>query len=387
MSEDTRDAAEAAPAAEPVEARDRCENCHSALQGAYCHRCGQSRHDPTQSLGHAIEDVFESIWHLDGRIFRTLRDLMVPGRVAGAYLAGHRVRYIAPFRLFVILSLLTFFVVNLTADIGSDAIQLDGPSEIAEATTVAEVERLRDEGIAQLKDELRGTAGQSPAATAARSAGIAAIQEEARQRIGELEAAGDDGDAGAAPPDAADDARDADQGAWDAKANPIAVAWLPGFANAWLNAQSERASRNALRIRDDPAAFLHALIAAVPTALFFLVPVFALLLKIAYVFKRRLYLEHLVVALYSHAFLLLALLALALSAALRGALPAAATALGLFEAALWLWMPLYLLLMQKRIYAQGWPMTLLKYVLLGTLYFTLLGFGAAFLVTYVLVRM
>ncbi len=185
--------------------------------------------------------------------------------------------------------------------------------------------------------------------------------------------------------------RDKNAGAWDAKANPIAVAWLPGFANDWLNAQSERASRNVLRIRDDPESFVRAVISAIPTTLIFLVPLFALLLKLAYLFKDRLYLEHLVVALYSHAWLLLSLLAIFLSMALRGALPASAggiaVALGFFEGALWLWMPVYLLLMQKRVYAQGWPMTILKYAVLGTSYFVLLGFGAAFLFTYVLVKM
>jgi hypothetical protein len=50
-------------------------------------------------------------------------------------------------------------------------------------------------------------------------------------------------------------------------------------------------------------------------------------------------------------------------------------------------MPLYLLLMQKRVNAQGWSMTLVKYSVVGTAYFLLLGFGAAFLVTYVLVKM
>lgn len=40
-----------------------------------------------------------------------------------------------------------------------------------------------------------------------------------------------------------------------------------------------------------------------PTALFILMPVFALLLKLAYLGSGRLSLEHLVVALYSHAFL------------------------------------------------------------------------------------
>ena len=47
-------------------------------------------------------------------------------------------------------------------------------------------------------------------------------------------------------------------------------------------------------------------------------------------------------------------------------------------AAQFVWMPLYLLLMQKRVYAQGWPMTLLKYTVLGWCYVVLLSFGAAF---------
>jgi hypothetical protein len=38
-------------------------------------------------------------------------------------------------------------------------------------------------------------------------------------------------------------------------------------------------------------------------------------------------------------------------------------------------MPLYLLLMQKRIYAQGWMMTLLKYCVIGMCYFILLSLG------------
>ena len=78
-------------------------------------------HSPLHSLRHAVEDVFESFWHLDGRVFRTLRDLFVPGRVAVNYLAGQRVRYVPPLRLFVILSLLTFFV---------GRVAFDGPTEV-----------------------------------------------------------------------------------------------------------------------------------------------------------------------------------------------------------------------------------------------------------------
>ena len=46
-------------------------------------------------------------------------------------------------------------------------------------------------------------------------------------------------------------------------------------------------------------------------------PLFALLLKIFYIFKRRLYMEHLIVALHSHSFIFLSLLLITLAGLLR----------------------------------------------------------------------
>ena len=140
-----------------------------------------------------------------------------------------------------------------------------------------------------------------------------------------------------------------------------------------------RASKNIERLQEDPDLYVKALMSAVPTSLFVLLPVFALMLKLAYVFKRRLYMEHLIVALHSHAFLSLSLLLLFLLGWLEDALPAGATvAMNVVEFLLVAWMPLYLLLMQKRVYRQGWPMTLLKYLVLGFCYFWLITIGAVF---------
>ena len=113
--------------------------------------------------------------------------------------------------------------------------------------------------------------------------------------------------------------------------------------------------------------------------MFVMVPVFALLLKVFYLFRRRLYMEHLIVALHSHAFLFLALLVLMLLGFARTAIAphvgAAAVAIGTVQWAIAIWMPVYLLLMQKRVYRQGWPMTIFKYWLIGSVYFWLLLFA------------
>jgi hypothetical protein len=120
----------------------------------------------------------------------------------------------------------------------------------------------------------------------------------------------------------------------------------------------------------------------VPSTLFVLLPVFALMLKILYLFKRRLYMEHLIVALHSHAFLCLALLLAFLAMALRDAVPQGFLhgLLGVAEGLLFAWMPVYLLLMQKHVYRQGWTLTLFKYCVLGFSYVMLLSFGAVFTV-------
>jgi hypothetical protein len=105
------------------------------------------------------------------------------------------------------------------------------------------------------------------------------------------------------------------------------------------------------------------------------------MLKVLYLFKRRLYMEHLIVALHSHAFLcgaILVIFALQFLAELASALPWLATALQWCEAGVALWMPIYLFIAQKRVYGQGWIMTTLKYGVIGTLYLMMIGFGASF---------
>ena len=370
------------------------------LQGDYCHQCGQSAHNPLEHVGHAIEEVFESFWHLDGRIFRTLRQLFVPGRVAINYLAGHRVRYIPPLRLFVILSLLTFFIGKLVLNVG-ECVRMEGvEAEIGRAQTIAEVEQIRDRLLAPI-EKAEQAAAKTPGANPALIAARVRIQGEAASRIAELreqaakaQAPADATDRGTTPADNVAPAKvtvsplaqEDDDSSWvcrfnerpfDAKTNPVKAAWMPGFANRWLNARIGRGCENIKDADRNGERLFQQFLGAIPTALFLLMPLFALLLKVLYLGSGRTYLEHLVVALYSHGFLLLMLLALfMLSAASNAGAPAWFTGLG--YAAIWIWMPIYLLLMQKRVYRGGWFTTVLRYVVIGTVYMLLVSFATLY---------
>ena len=375
----------------------QCENCGAPLHGIYCHDCGQSVHNPVRHAGHALEEVFESFWHLDGRVFRTLRDLLWPGRTAAEYLAGHRQRYLPPLRLFVIMSLLAFFVGKLAIHLEDQDFtpQID-VSAITNSQTVAEVEQHRDRMLADLEKGRKEAGDVVPGVSALLIASQVKIQGEAANRIVELTeakpAAGPapstvPNTAAASAPPSKGELFSVDNKAWNAEMEPVKIAWLPDFANAWLTRKAILVIDNLQLMSERTDRIVPAIMSSLPSALFVLVPIFALMLKLAYLFKRRLYLEHMVVALYSHVFLLMALTGVFLLTALSGwVAPHAQWLSWLLNAAILAvltWMPVYLLLMQKRVYGQGWPMTMVKYLVIGTVYVTLLTTvaGLMFVVT------
>jgi hypothetical protein len=104
-----------------------CPTCREERSTHFCGRCGEKRldhHDLTIAglVGHALE----SLTDVDGRVFRSIRDLVIrPGALTAAYMRGQRRPYVAPFQMFLVTNVL-FFVLQsvlgfqvLSNDLGS----------------------------------------------------------------------------------------------------------------------------------------------------------------------------------------------------------------------------------------------------------------------------
>ena len=115
------------------------------------------------------------------------------------------------------------------------------------------------------------------------------------------------------------------------------------------------------KAKQSPQAFVSAILGDIPKMMFFLLPLFAVSLKLLYLRTRRLYVEHLVFLLHVHAFAFLALAPLLLAPLLWR---------GLFVGAV---LPVYVALALRAVYKQGWPKTLVKFCLLGLGYVVLLA--------------
>ena len=96
----------------PVTSGQPCENCGTVVPDRFCSACGQlasSFHRPVWEL---VTESVADMFALDGRLLRSLPLLMFrPGRMTRNYLDGKRARYVPPFRMFLLASVIFFLTI------------------------------------------------------------------------------------------------------------------------------------------------------------------------------------------------------------------------------------------------------------------------------------
>src|SRR5437879_10676947 len=93
-----------------------CENCGAELQGHWCSQCGQPAIEYRRSFRYVVADLLNEFLNWDSKFFTTIALLIFkPWRLTNAFLAGTRVRYVNPLRLYLLASILFFFAVNFGA--------------------------------------------------------------------------------------------------------------------------------------------------------------------------------------------------------------------------------------------------------------------------------
>ncbi|RVT41865.1 DUF3667 domain-containing protein [Sphingobium algorifonticola] len=91
-----------------------CANCGAALTGTFCAQCGQAAH-LHRSLGSLGHDILHGVFHFEGKIWRTLPELVFrPGRLTRRYIDGQRASFVSPMALFLFCVFLTFAVFSYT---------------------------------------------------------------------------------------------------------------------------------------------------------------------------------------------------------------------------------------------------------------------------------
>ncbi len=130
-----------------------CDNCGTALEGEYCHRCGQRKIDLKKDWKGITHEVLSQFLHLDGKMLVGLADLAFrPWRVIRGFLQGKRVSQIPPLRAYLFVSLI-FFLSSVKSDF-SEGFNSAGQTEAEASATINEAFGIDDENETTIDREL-----------------------------------------------------------------------------------------------------------------------------------------------------------------------------------------------------------------------------------------
>ncbi|HEX6259122.1 MAG TPA: DUF3667 domain-containing protein [Woeseiaceae bacterium] len=93
-----------------------CPNCGYPAPGNFCSHCGQKQAERRISVRYLIHDFLDEQFGINNRTARTLKLLIRPGRLTSEYFDGRIQQYIPPLKLYLIGSVLFFFVVAVAPD-------------------------------------------------------------------------------------------------------------------------------------------------------------------------------------------------------------------------------------------------------------------------------
>ena len=374
-----------------------CENCGAEKQGLYCAVCGQNDRNYRRTVFPVVGEFLAETFETDSRLFRTARVMFTrPGQLSAEFSRNRRAGYLSPFRLYLFTSIVFFFVLSLSVDLPEgpllppDAaardgeglrdgplrvrpgfpgrVEVDSPStddepspEVAEEPSTPEVPPSVAVEVDLGADEQTDGGQPAPPITGESGltrgpGGVLEMTPELFERVDWFKGLLDDSRR-----------RKLDQILRRPLLGEVVASGLrivePGDADA-VGGGSRYVIGQLIDVLHRPWDAAKVWFENLPVAMFCLLPVYALLLKVMYVGSRRYYSEHLVFAMHIHtvAYLVFTVMVLVPDGAIGGWVNFVSL-LGLAA---------YYFMALKRYYDNGAFVTVVKYLLLAAIYSGLL---------------
>lgn len=316
-------------------ANEFCLNCGTKLLDSYCYHCGQKDLPKRQTMRELIENFIGSFFSFESKFFKTVKYLLFkPGFLPIEYIQGRRESYYHPARAYVFISFVYFLLLFSLPDGDESTVVSEDENEWPEnlrtmnqklAKSGIDTVIIKDANTARLNswEESNGKFKTSEKGT-----GFSLTQSDYKTI----------------------EAYDSAQRALPEKDRDGWFIHKLKIREIELNQRYQGADAGT-RFKEE---FGQAFFDNFPKVLFWLLPVFALLLKLFYIRRDFYYSEHLVFAIYYYNFFYLAgtvYLLVDLVPVVHGILTTIVV----------LWMIVYLPVAMKRMYIQSWGKTLLKF--------------------------
>ncbi|MEP7329187.1 MAG: DUF3667 domain-containing protein [Betaproteobacteria bacterium] len=351
-----------------------CPNCGASISGHYCANCGQETTVTLPTFRAFMRDAAGRYVAIDGRLWRTLYALIArPGFLTLEYFAGRRRRYIRPARLFLVLYLLLFAFIGIVqspADLSEQVVFVSDQGQ--DAIENARIEAEADDAATSPSTGSKGASKAGKGVPAGAVSGETSAQRAARVAA-EHKAAAAVPESERKPQGLRTSDKDTLIGLDDELNLSLRIngaeAQLPDF----LRKRYEH-FRNLPR--EEKAERLYAGVLRYGTyAMIMLLPVFALLMMLAYMGgsrkyprRPRRYAEHLVYSAHVHAFAALIIMLII------------AVPWPPMRAALALWVAIYLFRARTRVYGGSWWAGIVRAAVIAAIYFVLVSLAMVALI-------
>jgi hypothetical protein len=284
-----------------------CLNCGFLFQNQenYCPQCGQENDDKRKSLGSFLGDFWADLIQIDNNFFRSIVPfLFKPGKLTNEYNLGRRRNYVAPIRMYLILSFLYFFFVSFEIKKNTGSSNDLSRRGLAEITMEDQKNRRKNDSIRLIEfkknlTEKKYKNSQDSARIARKVARLDSILRDTvyrRLKVNwSIMSFGEKDDFGFNDKTFTQVGQLAKNGISEEKIMDTLQIPKTFFRRLMV--------RQIIRLGNaTPEALIASFMEKIPIMMFLLLPIFAFFLKVIYIRSKRYFIEHLIFTLHIHSF-------------------------------------------------------------------------------------
>ncbi|MEH6681867.1 MAG: DUF3667 domain-containing protein [Sediminicola sp.] len=350
---------------------NECLNCGHPLDlsDKYCPNCSQANSMKKLSIMDFFDEFFNSIISYDSKLLRTLYALLLrPGRITRDYIQGKRVSYTNPFRFLLSLAFVYFLMINAMQNFDeidslggnfqkreldnnintlTGKIPFDSEQEKQEALKDLDSINLAGNFLDPFGNERDSIILSDPAAY------FTSLEKESKGYLSKIEYF-------------AILLQHAEYRNFKELSRTYKI------PETYQNRKSYDIAKGILRAADRPGSYLSYIISKLPFAIFFFLPVFALFIWFLYIRKKYNYTDHLIFSFHNQSLLFILLI---ISYILDLIFKVESNGIFLLIFAFYLYKAM------RNFYGQGRIKTIVKYMILNTVFFILAMFSLIILFT------
>jgi hypothetical protein len=323
----------------PVEVQENhtCENCDHVFKGKYCPNCGQKVDEFNRPIGYILHFYLSHSFAFDNRTFKTLKHLISrPGFITTEFFKGRRIRYISPFQILMVLSFIFFLLLQILSERSLNEITKKDFSNNS---------KIEADSIHIVTSEI--STDSLPVS----------LGKEALTKLDKLSEKQDT----STQADSSSAVTLTLSGNFSEDLNKMADQYEKNLSHTNSPKEQEKI-RSKISMCRNPEILISKILKLLSWALFALVPVLALILKLTYIRHKQMYIKHLIFSTHTQSYLFIVLIIIAGYALLFN------LGLSVISTILLLTIPVYQVIALKKFYGGSYIKTIGKFIVISFLY-------------------